>query len=71
METAIIRRACLAYRHGETRGPAISGEYPAQAPDGRAVVRQDFTAGIAEYDPQTGGVGWVELVARPDALRSR
>jgi Peptidase_C39 like family len=70
METAIIRRACLAYRHGETRGPAVSGEYPAQAPDGRQVIRQNFTAGIAEYDPQTGAVGWVELVARPDALRS-
>ncbi len=68
MDTAIIKRAALAYRRGETRGPALSDEYLALAPDGRAVVRQDFTAGIAEFDPVTGEVVWVELVLHPEAL---
>lgn len=68
MESAIIKRACLAYRRGETRGPAVSDEYPARAPDGRDVVRQRFTAGIAEYDPATGEVSWVELVAHPESV---
>jgi hypothetical protein len=68
METAIIKRACLAYRRGETRGPAISDEYAAQTTDGRSVVRQKFSAGIAEFDPATGDVAWVEVVAHPDAV---
>ncbi|HEU5314797.1 MAG TPA: transglycosylase SLT domain-containing protein [Chloroflexota bacterium] len=68
MESAIVKRACLAYRRGETRGPAVGDEYPATAPDGRAVIRQKFTAGIAEYDPATGDVGWVELVTHPEAV---
>lgn len=66
MESAIIKRACLAYRRGETRGPAVSDEYDATAPDGRAVVRQKFSAGIGEYDPTTGEVNWVEVVAHPE-----
>jgi Papain-like cysteine protease AvrRpt2 len=70
MDTALIQRACLAYRRGETRGPAVSGEYPATAPDGRAVVRQRFSAGIAEYDPATGQVSWVEVVSHPESLPS-
>jgi Peptidase_C39 like family/Transglycosylase SLT domain len=70
MDTAIIKRACLAYRRGETRGPAISDEYGAQTTDGRQVVRQKFTAGIAEYDPATGDVAWVEVVAHPDTVAS-
>ncbi|MGH2355165.1 MAG: transglycosylase SLT domain-containing protein [Chloroflexota bacterium] len=68
MESAIIKRACLAYRLGETRGPAVSDEYPAVAPDGRNVVRQNFSAGIAEYDPATGAVSWVEVVLHPEAV---
>ena len=70
MESAIVKRAGLAYRRGETRGPAVSDEYPARAPDGREVVRQRFTAGIAEYDPATGEVSWVEVVAHPESLSS-
>lgn len=61
METALIQRACLAYRRGETRGPAISGEYPYA---GR--TRQRFTAAIAEYNPDTGEVSWVEAIAYPE-----
>lgn len=68
MDTAIMKRAALAYRRGETRGPALSDEYLALAPDGRAVVRQDFTAGIAEFDPASGEVAWVEVVLHPEAL---
>ncbi len=71
METAIMKRAALAYRRGETRGPALSDEYAAVAPDGRAVIRQDFSAGIAEYDPTIGEVVWVETVLHPEAIRSR
>jgi hypothetical protein len=56
METALMKRAALAYKRGETRGPATSGEYPHGDH-----VRQDFTAGTADFDPATGGVGWVEL----------
>jgi uncharacterized protein YvpB len=67
MESAIVKRACLAYRRGETRGPAVSDEYPARAPDGREVVRQRFSAGIAEWDPATGEVNWVEVVLHPEA----
>jgi hypothetical protein len=69
METAIIRRACLAYRRGETRGPAISDEYSATTADGRRVIRQNFTAGIGEYDPRSGDVVWVEAVAHPETIR--
>jgi hypothetical protein len=68
MDTAIIKRACLAYRRGETRGPAVSGEYSAKTDDGRDVVRQKFSAGIAEYNPATGEVNWVEVVTHPGTI---
>ena len=67
-DTAIMRRAMLAYRYGESRGPAMSNEYQATTADGRRVVRQKFTAGIAEYDPASGEVNWVEVVLHPDAI---
>ncbi|CAA9250428.1 MAG: hypothetical protein AVDCRST_MAG77-2049 [uncultured Chloroflexi bacterium] len=68
MATAIIARACLSYRRRESRGPALSDKYPATAPDGQPVVRQTFTGGIAEYDPQSGLVSWVEVVLHPETL---
>ncbi len=68
METALVKRACLAHRRGETRGPALSGEYAARTADGRDVIRQKFTAGIAEYNPASGEVSWVEVVAHPDTI---
>ncbi|MDQ3703123.1 MAG: hypothetical protein M3442_19720, partial [Chloroflexota bacterium] len=68
METALVKRACLAHRRGETRGPALSGEYAARTVDGRDVIRQKFTAGIAEYNPGSGEVSWVEVVAHPDTI---
>lgn len=58
MNTAIIQRAALAIKRDETRGPAISGEYPSSTNNH---TRQDFTAGTADYDPETGTVSWVEL----------
>lgn len=67
METAIMKRAVLSYKRDETRGPAISDEYPAVSPDGRYTIRQRFTAGTLEYDPNTGGLGWVELNINPEA----
>lgn len=63
-ETAIGQRACLAYYRDETRGPAMGGEYPATAPDGTSVTRQDFTAGTCEAKAQPDGgwwTGWAEL----------
>lgn len=63
METAIIKRASRAYRVGETRGPAVSDEY-LYAPSNR--IRQRFSAATAEYDPETGGVGWAELNLHPE-----
>ena len=68
MDSAIIKRACLSYRRGETRGPAISDEYPATTESGQSVVRQKFTAGIAEYNPATGDTVWVEVVAHPNTI---
>jgi hypothetical protein len=71
METALMKRACLAYKRGETRGPATSGEYDATAPNGRPSRRQNFTAGIAEAwakDDGTWVVGFVELVLHPEAI---
>jgi hypothetical protein len=62
METAIMKRAALAYKRNEWRGPVVSQEYPATAPSGKHVVRQKFTGGIAEWQPDTGEVLWVEVV---------
>lgn len=61
MESAIMKRACLAYKRGETRGPALSDEYPYMLGE-RMVTRQDFTAGVGEWDPATGETAWVEVV---------
>jgi hypothetical protein len=66
LDTAILKRAVLAFRRGETRGPAVTDEYPTTALDGRAVVRQGFSAAVAEYDPATGTVSWAELVLHPE-----
>lgn len=65
MDTSLMQRACLAYYRDESRGPAVTGEYPATAPDGTAVTRQDFTAGTGEAKPQPDGswwTGWVEVI---------
>jgi hypothetical protein len=66
MDSALVRRACLAYRRGESRGPALSDEFAATSTGGRTVVHQRFSAGVAEYDPATGQVAWVELVLHPE-----
>ena len=65
METALMKRAALAYKRSEWRGPAVSQEYPALSPSGKDVVRQNFSAGCAEYQPDTGEVLWVEVVIHP------
>jgi hypothetical protein len=61
MDTALMQKACLAYYRDESRGPAMSDEYP-QGEQG--YVRQAFTAGTAEYHPD-GTTYWVE-VNRPE-----
>lgn len=72
MDTAIMKFAADAFQqgpppHGNWRGPALPpGEYQATTRDGRTVVRHRFTAGVVEYDPATGGLGWVEVVAHPE-----
>ena len=58
----ITNLAVRAYRRGEWRGPAISDEYLHTMPDGREVVRRDFTAGTAEYDPASGTTTWAEVI---------
>jgi hypothetical protein len=63
-QTAIYYRAALAYYRDETRGPATTGEYPATAPDGVSSVRQNFTAGVAEWRADTNAVSWVEVVTQ-------
>jgi hypothetical protein len=57
--TAIYYRAALAYKRDETRGPATSDEYPY---GDQGYVRQNFSAGIAEWHPQDNLVYWVEVV---------
>jgi hypothetical protein len=61
-DTAIYQKAALAYKRDESRGPALSPEYDATTPDGLPSRRQDFTAGIAEWRPDTNLVYWVEVV---------
>ncbi len=71
MDTQIMKRACLAFKRGESRGPAVSDEYPAVAPDGAAVTRQRFSAAVGEAKALPDGtwqVGWVEVVLHPEAL---
>jgi murein DD-endopeptidase MepM/ murein hydrolase activator NlpD len=62
VETAIMKLAALAYKRGETRGPAMSDEYPATSPEGAPVIRQQFTAGVGQFDPASGATHWVEVV---------
>lgn len=57
METALMKRAALAYKRDESRGPALTGEYGYGA-----YLRQDFTGGKGEYHPDDGLVYWVETV---------
>ena len=69
MDTTLMMRACLAYKRGESRGPALTGEYPAVAPSGRPSVRQNFTASICEAFQREDGsweANWVELVLHPE-----
>lgn len=63
-ETEIGKRACLAYKRGETRGPAVGPEHPATEAGGAPVRRQDFTAGSAvakQLGDGTWVVNWAEL----------
>ncbi|MFN8483130.1 MAG: GH25 family lysozyme [Anaerolineae bacterium] len=69
MDSAIMRAAALAYRRGETRGPALSLEYNVKLDSGQIVSRQDFTASVAQRDPQTNQVTWLEVVLHPDELK--
>lgn len=75
MDTGIMQFAAQAFRdgappHGNWRGPALPGpngepgEY--STPDG--LVNHRFTAGIAYFNPQTGGIGWREIVLHPEEI---
>lgn len=71
MDSGIMQRAALAYKRGETRGPATSGEYPATTADGRPSNRQNFSAAICEAyqgDDGTWQINWMELVLHPEAI---
>ena len=69
MDTAIMKAAALAYRRGETRGPALSDEYKVRLDNGDIVIRQDFTAGVIQYDPRTGQALWLEVILHPEELK--
>lgn len=75
MQTGIMQFVAQSFRNGapptgEYRGPALPGpngepgEYA--APDGSGKIRHRFAQGIVEYDPNTGGLGWVEVVLHPE-----
>jgi len=69
MDTGIMQRAALAYYRDESRGPAMTDEYPTTAPDGTPVSHQKFTAGIGEAKQEADGTwwtGWAEVVAHPE-----
>ena len=66
----IIYRCLIAYRQGEWRGPAISDEYPVKKGDA-IVWRQKFTQGIAEYDPRTRDVTWLDVVQHPEVIKEK
>jgi hypothetical protein len=72
METALMKRAALAHKRQEGRGPALSGEYTARNRDGILVARQRFSGGTLDYHqegPSEGQTFWGEVVAHPeDAL---
>ena len=71
VETAIGKLVCLSHKRNETPGPCIGPEYPAIAPDGSQVVRQKFTARLAEAKPLPDGswwTGYVEVCLHPEAL---
>lgn len=57
METAIMKRACLAYKRDETTGPCLTDEYPW---GDQGYVRQQFTCRTLEWHPQDGLVYYVE-----------
>jgi hypothetical protein len=58
LDTALMQRACLAYKRDETPGPALTGEY---GWGDQGHVRQDFTVKTLEWHPQDGLVYAVEL----------
>jgi hypothetical protein len=57
METAIMKRACLAYKRDETPGPCLTDEY---GWGDHGYVRQDFTCRVLEWHPDDGLVYYVE-----------
>ena len=62
MDSALLKRFCLSYYRDETPGPLLSDEYPATAPDGSAVTRQDCTGRIGEAKAQADGTWWTGYV---------
>lgn len=71
VETAIGKLVCLSYKRNETPGPCLGAEYPAIAPDGSQVVRQVFSARLAEAKPLPDGswwTGYVEVCLHPESI---
>ena len=70
-ETAIGKLVCLSFKRQESPGPCVGPEYPAMAPDGSQVTRQNFSGRIAEAKPLPDGswwTGYVEVVLHPEAI---
>lgn len=58
MDTALMQRACLAYKRDETPGAALTDEYPY---GDQGYVRQEFTSRTLEWHPDDNLVYYVEL----------
>lgn len=69
METALMKRAALARKRQEDRGPAISSEYNTRNRDGVMVARQRFSAGTLDYHTEGASQGetfWGEVILHPE-----
>lgn len=69
METALMKRAALAKKRQEERGPAITGEYHTANREGKVVIRQKFSAGVLDYHEDTGNTYWGEMMVYPEDAR--
>lgn len=73
MDTGIMQFAAASFRNGppptgEWRGPALPGPNgePGEYATDTGNVRHRFAQGIVEFNPTTGGMGWVEVVLKPN-----
>jgi hypothetical protein len=68
-ETALMKRAALAKKRDESRGPAVTGEYHTTNREGTVVIRQRFSGGALDYHEDTGETFWTEPILYPEDAR--